>query len=77
LLAQVYVELTGGRQIGLGLADAGSAPEAPDPATANVLWHRPAGTGPQHEPRPHCASPEELERHRIFIAGIAGAIWTR
>lgn len=79
LLAQVYVELTGGRQIGLGLA-------ALDPATdqgasapgGNMPWHQPAATDkPRREPRPHAASPEELERHGAFIAGIADAIWTR
>lgn len=79
LLAQVYVELTGGRQIGLGLADA--APDAAAPASGagvpNAPWHRPATDRPRREPRPHVASPEELERHRAFIAGIAGAIWTR
>jgi DNA polymerase-3 subunit epsilon len=81
LLAQVYVELTGGRQIGLGLVDApaGSDLAAPasGPALANAPWHRPATDKPRRAPRPHVASPEELERHRAFIAGIAGAIWTR
>lgn len=74
LLAQVYVELTGGRQIGLGLADAASDGE---PVITDALWHRPTGDRPRREPRPHVASPEELERHRAFIAGIADAIWTR
>jgi DNA polymerase-3 subunit epsilon len=73
LLAQVYVELTGGRQIGLGLADA----PAPTQLTPNAPWHRPVTDKPRREPRPHVASPEELERHRAFIAGIADAIWTR
>ncbi len=75
LLAQVYVELNGGRQIGLGLNDSAAA----DTATAmlNGPWHRPAGDRPRREPRPHCASPEELERHGTFVAGIDNAIWTR
>jgi len=77
LLAQVYVELTGGRQIGLGLVDAGSDSEARAPSAANASWHRPSATRLRREPRPHVASPEELERHRAFIAGIANAIWTR
>jgi DNA polymerase-3 subunit epsilon len=74
LLAQVYVELTGGRQIGLGLvaeaieADAfGNAPRA-DPAMI-VAAIRP--------PRPHAASPDELERHAAFLATIKDPIWTR
>ncbi|WP_066529344.1 DNA polymerase III subunit epsilon [Erythrobacter sp. CCH5-A1] len=75
LLAQVYVELTGGRQIVLGLAD--SAPETPahTELTPNAPWHRPPADKPRREPRPHVASPEELERHAAFIAEIKGAIW--
>ena len=76
LLAQVYVELNGGRQIGLGLADDAPAPGT-GPATLNVPWHRPQSDKPRREPRPHAASPEELERHRAFIAGIENAIWSR
>lgn len=77
LLAQVYVELTGGRQIGLGLVNSGSTADDTAPITANPAWHRPAAARLRREPRPHVASPEELERHRDFIAGIANAIWTR
>jgi DNA polymerase-3 subunit epsilon len=79
LLAQVYVELTGGRQIGLGLIDSGAdaAPDTPalTELTPNAPWHRPSADKPRREPRPHMASPEELERHRAFIAQIKDAIW--
>ncbi len=75
LLAQVYVELTGGRQIGLGLADAAPDTPALTELTPNAPWHRPSADKPRREPRPHAASPEELERHREFIAQIKGAIW--
>ncbi len=75
LLAQVYVELTGGRQIGLGLADAPANTPALGQPTPNAPWHRPATDKPRREPRPHVASPEELERHAAFIAEIKGAIW--
>jgi DNA polymerase-3 subunit epsilon len=70
LLAQVYVELTGGRQIGLGLvAEAGSVavPSAAGPVT--VREPRP--------PRPHAPLLEELERHRAFIAKLANPLWER
>ncbi len=76
LLAQVYVELTGGRQIGLGLADAPADPLGPAPLTPNAPWHRPSTDRSRREPRLHVASPEELERHAAFIADIKGAIWT-
>ena len=75
LLAQVYVELTGGRQIGLGLADAPAEAPALAALTPDAPWHRPSPDKPRREPRPHVASPEELERHRAFIAQIKGAIW--
>ncbi len=74
LLAQLYVELMGGRQIGLELAaDVGpetkvaavAAPAAP--ATQRV--HRPA--------RPHAANEEEIARHAAFVDAIKGAIWLR
>jgi DNA polymerase III epsilon subunit-like protein len=71
LLAQVYVELTGGRQIGLGLVES----ESVTIETSVVHFNSPAAAA--HPPRPHAATPEELERHREFIAGIEKAIWTR
>ena len=76
LLAQVYVELTGGRQIGLGLvadvieAAAQAGPASPSPASAGIV----ATIRP---PRPHSASAEELERHAAFIATIADPVWNR
>jgi DNA polymerase III subunit epsilon len=74
LLAQVYVELTGGRQIGLGLVadiiDTGEAAPGPlaDPEMI-VATIRP--------PRPHAPSPDELERHSAFLATIKDPIWVR
>jgi DNA polymerase-3 subunit epsilon len=70
LLAQVYIELTGGRQIGLGLVD--DTPEVRAPRGSSgvtVREPRPA--------RPHFAAPEELERHRAFIAKLANPLWAR
>ena len=71
LLAQVYVELTGGRQIGLGLvADAGTSPShASRPGRSIVREPRPA--------RPHSRAAEELERHRAFIARLVNPLWAR
>jgi DNA polymerase-3 subunit epsilon len=71
LLAQVYVELTGGRQIGLGLiADAGDGARVASNVATPI--DRPA-----RPPRPHAASDEELERHRAFIAQMANPLWER
>jgi len=68
LLAQVYIELTGGRQIGLGLvADISS-----DGVAATVPVDRPLRPA-----RPHFASDEEITRHRAFIARLKQPLWER
>ncbi|RIA44414.1 DNA polymerase-3 subunit epsilon [Hephaestia caeni] len=67
LLAQVYVELTGGRQIGLGLVvEAGdsSAPARAAPAPAIV---RP--------PRTFAPSEAELVTHAAFLKDIVNPLW--
>ena len=72
LLAQLYVELTGGRQIGLGLADSTAitvtgtivADVAASPVSRAI---RP--------PRPHAASEAELERHQAFVATLVNPVW--
>jgi DNA polymerase-3 subunit epsilon len=71
LLAQVYIELTGGRQIGLGLVAA-----APASAT-DALAPTESGERPVREPRPHAAAPEEIARHRAFVAKIVNPLWDR
>lgn len=66
LLAQVYVELTGGRQIGLGLvaekARSAAPPAAPEPRAA-------------HTPRHFAPSAGELDRHRAFMSTINDPLW--
>ena len=70
LLAQVYIELTGGRQIGLGLiADSASVAVGAAALPAAIREPRPA--------RPHFAAAEELERHRAFISKLVNPIWAR
>lgn len=77
LLAQVYIELTGGRQIGLGLAqdDAGTADQPIADAAPSRTKSETAR--PRREPRPHAASPDELARHTEFISGIDDPIWAQ
>ena len=70
LLAQVYVELTGGRQIGLGLAEDTEIVMIGDVA-GDVKIREP------REPRPHFAADEELERHRAFISRLVNPLWAR
>ena len=76
LLAQVYVELTGGRQIGLGLAAdavAASSDDARGDETASDIIGKP--TGERREPRPHTASAAELARHKEFIGQMESTLW--
>ncbi|MEO7654849.1 MAG: DNA polymerase III subunit epsilon [Sphingomicrobium sp.] len=69
LLAQVYVELTGGRQIGLGLVTA-TVEETCDPSS-------PATHRPVRPARAHGPLPEEVERHRAFLARVVNPLWDR
>ena len=70
LLAQVYVELTGGRQIGLGLvAESGTV------AVSHSA--HPVTTREPRLARPHAPLPEELARHRAFIAKLVNPLWER
>ncbi|WP_108789571.1 DNA polymerase III subunit epsilon [Erythrobacter sp. Alg231-14] len=76
LLAQVYVELNGGRQIGLELAADAPASDA-DATTNTAIKTTNRASRPRREARPHAPSPEELARHTEFIAGIKDAAWAR
>jgi DNA polymerase-3 subunit epsilon len=72
LLAQLYVELSGGRQIRFALkADVPAA----DAASARVPRPLP-NARPVRPPRPHHASEEELARHARFIAQLVQPLWT-
>jgi len=71
LLAHLYIEMTGGRQIGLGLAAEApgrAAPGAPTFAAA-------AAPRAFREPRPHAATPAELARHAEFVATLTQPLW--
>jgi DNA polymerase-3 subunit epsilon len=70
LLAQVYVELTGGRQIGLSLGHASATIEVETFATAQM-------ERVVRLPRPHAPSEEERTRHRSFIARLTSPLWER
>jgi len=64
LLAEVYVELTGGRQRGLSLTlDAGSQPSA-------VYTH----AGPR-VPHPIVPTAAEITAHRAFVARLKDPLW--
>jgi len=77
LLAQVYVELTGGRQIGLELAaeaDSGGV-LASEPGDLVTIAAPPAAARPYHAPRPHQPSAAEEAAHVAFLATINTPLW--
>ena len=69
LLAQVYVELLGGRQIGFELASEQGEAQASDVTVTGTRDRilRPA--------RPHAASEAELAAHAAFLESIKAPIW--
>ena len=68
LLAQVYVELTGGRQIGLELV------AEKVETVVQVASFMPARRE-FRPPRPHAASAEELARHKAFVETLDSSLW--
>jgi DNA polymerase-3 subunit epsilon len=74
LLAQCYVELTGGRQIGLGLADIVAEPIEEEMLTVTLVERIDVQV---RAPRPHAPTEEELAAHASFLATIPDPIWSR
>jgi len=72
LLAEVYLELLGGRQTGMELGAARSSSPTGTGETAVVRR-----AGQVRPPRPHAPTPEELEAHVAMLGGLKNPIWTR
>jgi DNA polymerase-3 subunit epsilon len=66
LLADVYMELMGGREPGLGLSADG--PKQTEQVTADRA---------ARAPRPHGASEAERAAHAAFVAGLKDPIWNK
>ncbi len=66
LLAEVYLELMGGREPALSLA--GDGPRQEEQVTA-------ARTA--RSPRPHGVSEAERAAHKVFVAGLKNPIWKK
>lgn len=72
LLAQLYVEMMGGRQIGMVLADSRSIESRESPRTGSSAL---AASPIFRAPRPHGASAQELARHTAFVEQIINPLW--
>jgi DNA polymerase III subunit epsilon len=68
LLAEVYLELSGGRQRDLGLAPELAAARSGAPTMAAL---------PVRAARPHAASAAELAAHAAFLKTLKDAIWLK
>lgn len=71
LLTQVYVELCGGRQIGMMLAEEIAA-ESDDSLMIAAIAAAPRVA---RAPRPHSANEAELARHAAFIQKLVDPLW--
>lgn len=68
LLAEVYLELTGGRQPGLSLGSAKTeVPLAAPPPSS--------GQRPDRPPRAHGPTADELRHHETFVEGLKNPVW--
>ncbi|WP_294394058.1 DNA polymerase III subunit epsilon [uncultured Sphingomonas sp.] len=72
LLSQVYVELCGGRQIGLMLSD-----DADLAMTRVETIVRAPAARISRPPRAHAANAEELARHAAFIQKLTDPLWAK
>lgn len=77
LLAQLYVELMGGRQIGLELAADSAGASVDIIVTQETVLASSRLIRTPRSPRPHTASEGELARHAQFMAGFSEPIWSR
>jgi DNA polymerase-3 subunit epsilon len=75
LLAQLYIELTGGRQIGLGLGLGLADDDKADKMIRQMNVNNVQTTKTFRPARAHSASSEELARHAEFVAKIKDALW--
>ncbi|WP_337996357.1 DNA polymerase III subunit epsilon [Oleispirillum naphthae] len=70
LLAEVYLELCGGREPGLAFLGAGAEKSETGPARVSL-------DRPFREPRPHSPTPEETQAFETFLDTLKNPIWRR
>ena len=77
ILAEVYAELSGGRQRGLGFGEEETRQGA-SALAAQALAADLRPTGIKRPPRPHAPSDEELQAHSAFLEErVTNPIWNR
>ena len=76
LLAEVYLELIGGRQPGLVLSEQANNEESSEPVLTDGSPDI-SGTEKARTARTHAPSAEELAAHAEFIGGLTDPVWER
>ena len=80
LLAALYLEMVGGRQPGLVLADESDEPSSSG-RRGQLVRNGRVAAAPEVQirpPRHHAPTPEEIERHREFVgSALKDAIWVK
>lgn len=81
LLAEVYLELKGGRQQGLGLSGEPAAPASgggkAERAVQKSATSGASGVSGARAPRPHAPTDEERAAHAVFLEKIKDPLWSR
>ena len=81
LLADVYLELIGGKQPGFMLAPTALDPNAVtgdrDKGLSSAAQNQNRGDAQVRAPRPHAASQDEKDAHAVFLANIKSPIWSK
>lgn len=77
LLANVYLELIGGRQHGLGLGSTSAQNQSSSAAQGNDANKDNFSQRPFREPRVFTPSAEEEDAHKKMVAGLKNALWTQ
>lgn len=81
LLAEVYLELVGGRQAGLELTSAGRAAQRPaakaETLSGGAAAENAAKTPGLRPPRAHAPTAEEAAAHAAFLDRLPDPIWRR
>ena len=77
LLAEVYIELLGGRQPGLSLDSAQLAQQKPTPEDHAAVAGFEISENTPRAPRAHAPTEEELQAHAAFLDSIKDPIWNR
>lgn len=73
LLAEVYLEMSGGRQAGLGFETAPTTVSVA--ASAPLVSLQAARERKAREPRPHAPTEGELAAHEAMVAKLTDALW--